>query len=201
MKPILFIDFDGTICFDRFWRSIEADKFKQIQDFLFSADISIVNDWMCGAYSSEDINRLVSNELNIPFEILWKTFVRDCRTMTISKNTLSRIRKLKKIYEIVLITDNMDSFTRFTVPAHKLYLFFDSIINSYENKKLKEHNSGEVFLEQVNKRGLKMHDCILIDNSKKICTLFSKLCGTSCFVTQKKPLDYWLKKLSRERFH
>lgn len=35
MKPILFIDFDGTLCHDRFWRNIDASGFEKIQNFLF----------------------------------------------------------------------------------------------------------------------------------------------------------------------
>jgi len=119
MKPILFIDFDGTLCHDRFWRNIDADSFEQIQNFLFSENKLVIQDWMKGVYSSEDINRLISKELNIPFEKIWKVFVEDCKNMTISSNTLNRIEKFRKDYTTVLITDNMDCFTRFTVPNNK----------------------------------------------------------------------------------
>ncbi len=195
MKPILFIDFDGTLCHDRFWKSIDADSFEQIQNFLFSENKSIIRDWMKGGYSSEDINRLISKKLNIPFEKLWKVFVDDCKNMTISRDTLNRIKKLKKFYETILITDNMDCFTRFTVPAQKLDSFFDSIVNSFENKKFKDHNEGEVFIQLADNTNTKIDDCILIDNSKTVCATFSKLGGKSCFVTAETSLDYWLENL------
>ena len=198
MKPILFIDFDGTLCHDRFWRNIDTDSFQQIQNFLFSENKSVIQDWMKGVYSSEDINRLISKELNIPFEKIWQVFVEDCKNMTISSDTLNRIEKLRKYYETVLITDNMDCFTRFTVPAQKLDSFFDSIVNSFENKKFKGHNEGEVFIQLVDKRNTKIEDCILIDNSKSACAVFSKLGGKSCFVTSENTLDYWLEKLENE---
>lgn len=195
MKPVLFIDFDGTLCHDRFWRSMDADSFARIQDFLFSKNISVVRDWMKGEYSSEEINRLVSKELGIPFENLWNIFVWDCKTMAISKDTLSWINELRKKYAVILITDNMDCLTRFTVPAQKLDLFFDEIVNSFENKKFKEDNDGEVFVQLANKNQTKIENCVLVDNSKTACDLFLKLGGRSCLVTPENSLGYCLKLL------
>jgi FMN phosphatase YigB (HAD superfamily) len=104
---------------------------------------------------------------------------------------------LSKNYQTVLITDNMDCFTRFIVPAQKLEHFFDVIVNSFENKKLKEHNDGEIFMQLIEKQKTKIEDCILIDNSKKICALFTKLGGKACCVTSEFPLDYWLVMLKK----
>lgn len=198
MKPILFIDFDGTLCHDKFWRSVDADNFGKIQKFLFGQNKSIVRDWMSGIYSSEDINQLIAKELNITYENLWNVFVKDCKNMSISRDTLNRIENFRKNYATILITDNMDCFTRFTVPAQKLDLFFDLIVNSFENKKFKNHNDGENFSFLANGRGAKIDDCVLIDNSKTACNFFSKLGGKSYFVTPERTLDYWLKNLENE---
>lgn len=198
MKPVLFIDFDGTLCHDKFWRNVDVDDFERIQNFLFSENKLLVQDWMKGVYSSENINQLISKELNIPFDKIWEIFVEDCKNMTISSNTLNQIKKLRENYAAVLVTDNMDCFTRFTVPAQKLDYFFDSIINSFENKKFKEHNEGEIFIQLAGKANLKVEDCVLIDNSKSACGTFSKLGGKSCFVNSENTLDYWLEKLENE---
>jgi hypothetical protein len=88
MKPILFIDFDGTLCYDRFWKSVDANTFQQIQNFLFSQDKTIIRNWMRGFYSSEDINQLIAQQLHIPFKRLWKIFVDDCENMSISADAL-----------------------------------------------------------------------------------------------------------------
>ena len=195
IKPILFIDFDGTLCHDRFWRSIDADSFEKIQNLLFGEDKSMVNEWMRGVYSSENINELISKELNIPFEKVWNTFVADCENMNVSTDVLNRIKNLKKDFHIVLITDNMDCFTRFTAPALKLDLLFDSIINSSDNKKFKSDNGGEIFLQTVNKLDSKIENSILMDNSKSACGTFSKLGGMIRFVTPEEPLAFWLEDL------
>ena len=198
MKPILFIDFDGTLCHDRFWRSIDASSFEKIQNFLFGANKSKVDEWMRGIHSSEEINQLISKELNVPFEKVWEIFVADCENMNIPVDVLNRIENLRKNYHTILITDNMDCFTRFTVPALKLNSYFDSIINSFDNKKFKSDNNGDIFLQVVNGRGSKIEDSILMDNSKGACNTFSKLGGMTRFVTSEKPLAFWLKTLENE---
>ena len=198
MKPILFIDFDGTLCHDRFWRSIDASSFEKIQNFLFGANKSKVDEWMRGIHSSEEINQLISKELNVPFEKVWEIFVADCENMNIPVDVLNRIENLRKNYHTILITDNMDCFTRFTVPALKLNSYFDSIINSFDNKKFKSDNDGDIFLQVVNGHGSKIEDSILMDNSKGACNTFSKLGGMTRFVTSEKPLAFWLKTLENE---
>lgn len=198
MKPILFIDFDGTLCHDRFWRSIDASSFEKIQNFLFGENKSMVDEWMRGVHSSEDINQLISKELNIPFEKVWSIFVADCENMSIPDSVLNRIENLKKNFHTILITDNMDCFMRFTVPALKLNSYFDSIINSFDYKKFKSDNGGEIFLQIVNDRGSKIENSILMDNSKSACDTFSKLGGITRFVTFEKPLAFWLESLENE---
>lgn len=68
----LFIDFDGTICHDRFWRSLPKNENQQIQDFLFSGKNSAVVDWMKGVYTSEEINQMVAKETGLLYEHLWE---------------------------------------------------------------------------------------------------------------------------------
>lgn len=198
MNPVLFIDFDRTLCHGRFWRSIDASSFEKIQNFLFGKNKSVVNEWMRGTHSSEYINQLISKELDVPFEKVWDIFVADCENMNISPDVLNRIENLKKNFHAILITDNMDCFTRFIVPALKLNSYFDSIINSSDNKKFKSDNGGEIFLQIVNERGSKIEDSILIDNSKGACATFSKLGGITNFVTSEKPLAFWLESLRNE---
>ncbi len=195
MKPILFVDFDGTLCHDRFWRSIDANNFEKIQNFLFGKNKLVVNEWMRGTHSSEHINRLISKELGIPFKKLWNIFITDCKNMNILPDVLIQIKKQKENFHVILITDNMDCFTRFTVPALKLNSYFDSIINSSDSKRFKDDNKGEIFVQIANRRGSKIEEGILIDNSKSACVIFSKLGGTAHLVTSEKPLLFWLESL------
>lgn len=197
MKPILFIDFDGTLCHDKFWRSIDSNSFEKIQDFLFDRNKSLIDEWMRGVHSSEHINQLISKELNIPFEKIWSVFSADCENMNVSSDVLGKIKNLSENYHTTLITDNMDCFTRFTVPALELNSYFDSIISSFDSKKLKSDNSGDIFLQVTDEQNSKIENSILMDNSKTACGTFSKLGGTACLVTPEKPLVFWLEDLEK----
>lgn len=80
-KPILFIDFDGTLCHDRFWRGLPEDQYEKVQEFLFKQDKSLIQDWMKGKRTAEEINQQVADKLGIPYEDIWKIFIRDVETM------------------------------------------------------------------------------------------------------------------------
>src|ERR1700743_955547 len=105
-KPILFCDFDEVLCHDRYWRSLSPDEYEKVQKLLFQNDTSLVNDWMRGKYTAEDINKFVSKETGIPFEKLWYVFVKDCQTMRVSQELLRNLHALRNHYTVILITGN-----------------------------------------------------------------------------------------------
>jgi FMN phosphatase YigB (HAD superfamily) len=185
----LFIDFDGTICHDRFWRSLPKDENQQIQDFLFSGSNSVVVDWMKGVYTSEEINQMVANETGLRYEYIWDAFVDDCKNMYVKKEILDAVKLLRKDFHIVLITGNMDCFTRFTVPSLQLNDYFDVIVNSFEEKQLKTDNNGYTFTKYL--KG-DIHDAILIEDSEKSCEIFSSLGGAAYRVLEKDDTQKYL---------
>jgi FMN phosphatase YigB (HAD superfamily) len=176
----LFIDFDGTICHDRFWRGLKPDEYTQVQNILFSGKNTLVADWMRGRYSSEEINRAVEIETSLPYDYLWQVFVSDCETMFVDPKIIELIQVLRKRYHVVLITGNMDCFTRFTVPALKLEASFDEIVNSYYEGQLKTENAGATFVKYT--KG-DISEAILIEDSTKSCEAFRLLGGTAYQVT------------------
>ncbi|MEO6536562.1 MAG: hypothetical protein ABIT47_02640 [Candidatus Paceibacterota bacterium] len=200
MKPTLFIDFDGTLCHDRFWRSLEPELQDKVQNHLFISNREIVSQWMKGSFTSEEINRKLSEEIGIDFEDLWEIFVNDCKTMTIESGTLEQLRELKSLYRIVLVTDNMDSFDRFTVPALGLNNHFDKIVNSWMVKAFKNDNKGESFRKTILDGGSNIDESILIDNSTQSCEIFKELGGDSYLVTPEKSLSFWLEQLLGSKF-
>ena len=196
MKPILFIDFDGTLCHDRFWRSANKAIQEKIQDFLFSSKNTLVSEWMKGSHTSEEINKILSRELDFDFDTLWQIFVHDCETMKVSRVDLNLVAALKDRYYTVLATDNMDCLDRFTVPALRLGNYFDLILNSYNERMFKNDFDGKFYIEAAEHHGINIRDCVLIDNSEKTCELFSKIEGTAYLVTEANPLQYWLGQMS-----
>ncbi|MEI6553255.1 MAG: HAD family hydrolase [bacterium] len=196
MKTLL-IDFDGTLCYDRFWRSLESETTQKVQEYLFLSDNTIVKDWMNGIHTSEDVNKKVSEKLGLDYKYLWNLFVKDCQTMQVDEMVLSKIMELKKDYKIILVTDNMDCFDRFTIPALKLNEYFDEVVNSFNERTSKNENEGQLFSEVIERLGSTLSESILMDNSEKTCEIFNNLGGTSCLVTKEKPLIFWLDKEER----
>ncbi|HVT75055.1 MAG TPA: HAD family hydrolase [Candidatus Paceibacterota bacterium] len=195
IKPILFIDFDGTLCHDRFWRSLGQDSLRKIQDALFSSNKDLIRDWMRGMYTSEEINRRLVDILGLSYDSLWRNFVDDCKSMSVDGNVLKKIRELKAFYKIILITDNMDSFDRFTVPGLGLKDYFDDIINSFNMKKLKTESDGQVFIDTLKRNNILPQQAILFDDSEKSCETFNKLGGRSFRVAKERPLLHCLNEL------
>jgi FMN phosphatase YigB (HAD superfamily) len=175
----LFVDFDGTICHDRFWRSLNSSESRQIQNFLFSDNNSIITDWMRSEYTSEEINELVAKETGLDYEYLWDAFVHDCKNMTVPAEILELIKRLRNKFHVVLMTGNMDCFSRFTIPALELDKYFDVIVNSFDEKRLKTDDNGLSFMKYVKGN---IQDAILIEDSERSCEVFKGLGGNACQV-------------------
>lgn len=188
----LFIDFDGTICFDRFWQNLPAHEYKLIEELLFKQNRAMVVDWMRGVYTSEDINHFVSEKTGIPYEKLWDVFVTGCKNMVVSPDILKQIGILRSRFYIVLITGNMDSFDRFTAPSLKLTEHFDTVVNSYTETVLKFENDGATFRKYL--KG-DIRDAILIEDSQKSCDAFLKLGGVVYQITPERTALSYLNEL------
>ncbi|MFA6404422.1 MAG: hypothetical protein WCW03_00210 [Candidatus Paceibacterota bacterium] len=195
-KPIIFVDFDGTICFDKYWRSLSPRDFEVVQSFIFGKESTLVNDWMRGKYTAEEVNSMLADKIGMPFMKLWELFVRDCETMHIHEDVLNKLNSLRTKYTVILITGNMDSFTRFTVPSLHLDRYFDHINNSFFAGKLKEDSKGVLFTEYATSLNVPINECFLIDNSPKACMSFVNLGGTSYQITPENDITYFLEKLS-----
>lgn len=157
-KPILFCDFDGVLCHDRYWRSLSFNEHEKVQELLFRNNTTLVNDWMRGKYTAEEVNRIVSEKTEIPYKRLWDVFVKDCKTMHIQKGNLEKLNSFRDQYTVILITGNMDSFSRFTHPALMLDNYFDHISNSFHEGIHKTDNGGEIFLKYIEKYGATIQD-------------------------------------------
>lgn len=189
----LFVDFHGTICHDNFWRSLAEQDFRRVQKAHFEIKASLVNEWMRGEHTSEEINRFIAERTGLAYDLLWQTFVHDCKSMRVSLELLSVIKLLRDTHRIVLITDNMDCFDRFTVPDLSLNTVFDGIANSYNHGCLKTEKNGETFTKYL---WGTIADAILVDDSKASCQFFEELGGTSYEVTKAQPAISHLQELA-----
>lgn len=192
-KGVLFVDFNGVISYNTFWDSLVNpehklhDYYSKIEELLFRGENKIedlVNDWMMGKYTSEEIHKIIADNIEVNEKELFDIFCEDCRNLDISKKILRRIKSLKNNYYCVLRTDNMDSFHRFTVPANPILSeSFHELHSSYQIKTLKRSDEGKKYIETARGKGFKVSDCILIDDGQKNCEMFEKL-GGKAFCTK-----------------
>lgn len=184
-KSIIFLDWDGTLCWSQFWgsiRSIDSRDFalgQKIDNILFSKNRTLINDWMRGQKNSEELNIFLSEQLQISPEKLWDIFLQDCKSMNFDNELREKIEKIRARSYVILVTGNMDCFTRFTVPALELEKAFDKIINSSDLGYLKTEKDGETFLACSREYNVPINKTFLIDDSVKTCEFFNSLGGRS----------------------
>jgi len=192
------MDWDGTLCWSRFWESLikTNPEFSQVVDNFFISEKEIIADWMKGKITSEKINKLISQKTGLSESELWQTFVSDCENMEIDSRILALIKKLREKYLIILVTGNMDCFTRFTVPALGLDRIFNLIINSADIGYLKDEHSGKIFIDCLRQFNINdISNAYLLEDSKKVCDIFSQLGGRSMKVNNKEDTIKYLKTL------
>ena len=72
----------------------------------------------------------------------------------------------------------MNSSVRFTLPNNPiLNASFDEIENSYNLGIFKTTNNGQYFLDEANSLNIQIEDCVVIDDSVKVCRVFENLGG------------------------
>lgn len=182
-KQNIFIDFDGTICFDYFWRSAPKDINATIVKFLFQDNVYLIEDWMRGKSSSEVIVTKISQNTGLDYTLIWEIFVKDCQNMYVNPKILQAVSKCNKNNNTILITDNMDCFNRFTRPQLQFEKYFSYIFNSSDFGVLKDDTPIKgLFKKIIDLHNFDIKKSVLLDNSDKNCKIFAELGGTSFLI-------------------
>lgn len=174
---ILFLDWDGTLSHGRFWSELDEYVYEKIQRCLFNQNSLLIDEWMKGSRSSEDVCDWLELSVGCKSQVLFNALIKSCERMTLPENIRRLISEIRKNRYVVLMTDNMDCFSRCTVPAGRMEELFDCIINSSATRKLKRDQNGLSFHEIVQRYDTQLRDCVLIDDSQKTCSLFRELGG------------------------
>jgi FMN phosphatase YigB (HAD superfamily) len=167
-KPkTIFFDWHNTLCTTYFWSNILEKK--DISQFLFQDNPNIVNDWMLGKYTSEEICELISHDTKIDKAYLFTELENSFKDMHFYNQDIPQLIKDLKAKDIkcVIATDNMDCFTRFAIPHMKLDEIFDDVLNSYYQRCFKyTYENGLPFFDKyLQEDDLEYMDVILIDDS------------------------------------
>ncbi len=197
-KNILFIDFNWVISYKNFWHSLEIKDnktYESINNYLFKENINIVKDWMVWKYSSNEVCEYISNNLSLDFKYIYNTLVGDCKKIDLSEKILKLLEKLKKYYNIVLVTDNMDCFSKYTLKYNaKYFKVFDWIFNSSEHWFFK----NEIYNDYIIKYNSQINLSYLIDDSIRNCDFFNKLWWNALNLKWEEDVVGWLKVLLKK---
>jgi FMN phosphatase YigB (HAD superfamily) len=191
-KPILFCDFDGVLCHDRFWRSLSYVDYARVQEFLFQNNKPMVHEWMVGKYSAEEIVAHIADALNMSYELLWNSLVHDAEHMRVNTKALEKLHNLRSRYTTILFTANMDSFHRFTIPKHNLDKYFDAIVNTYIEGVSKIEQDGLLLQKYAAQHEAPINSCILFDDHRDVIDTMHRLGGRGYLITHEKDIDWHL---------
>lgn len=201
-KPILFMDFNGVISYNNYWCSLEDTNhelthfFKPVEQYVFMENRELLKDWMKGKHTSESVHEIIGKQVGVDSDKLLQVFIQDCRNIDTSEKILEALQELKEGYYLILRTDNMDSFDRFTLPrAVRLKEVFDRIDNSFNLGELKRDNNGQYFLDRAKEQNISINQCYFIDDSQKNCDFYTELGGRAYCATGEDNVVSVLKKL------
>ncbi len=194
-RAILF-DFDGVLCRDRFYVHTLFLQHKEIVDWIqinIFGNIQLVERWMRGEVTSEEINSIVAEANGIDCTFLHEIFLTSVQLMQLDESIKKLVQELKVGgKKIGLVTNNMDVFSDITVKNHALNELFDVIINSSDYGMLKKDNNGELFDIALEKLCVDITDSLVVDDSPSVINLYRNKGGAAFLYQQSEELKNFL---------
>lgn len=177
MKKNIFIDWNKTLSHSLFWEQLQDKKHPHhkylsiIEKWLFVDNRAIITPWMRGKISSGNVLKRMSQETGIDQNLIASELQKSCENMQFCiKNLPELIAKIQKRgVKVVIATDNMDVFFRYTVPAMQLDKIFDDILSSHKIGYLKDDELPEnkilFFDKYLAENKLTYDAAVLLDDS------------------------------------
>lgn len=171
---VIFLDWNGTLSDSKFWGHLEKtnpELFSNIENILFGQLKKLIKPWMRGEIKSEHVVSMIANQGKLNYSQIFDEFIHSCINMKyVSKEVPSLVKRLqKKGAKVVVATDNMDSFNRWTLTYMNNCDIFDGVLNSHYQQAMKKDTSkdGEsiFFADFIKKHNLKPGESVLIDDS------------------------------------
>lgn len=176
---VVFIDWDGTLSDSRFWERWRDSpdynaKFRRLQTALFATEggKALIVKWMLGRSTYDAVLRYASGITDIPYAELKAELRYSAETMQYRDKDLPDLIKALQSQDtkVVIATDNMDTFRKWTVPALGLDTVFDEILASDELGALKsqfdDDGNSKFFGRFLSTHRIGPHESVLIDNSR-----------------------------------
>jgi hypothetical protein len=174
----IFLDWFYTLSNSIFWEHLNDPAhphyqlFRTMQSALFGPTHSSarIDAWMRGELTSEEVIAPICQECGLDPQAVLHELRISCQQMKfVSEEVphyMSHIRA--KGIKVVIATDNMDTFSRWTVPAMRLPELFDGILNSYDLRGLKYDVDAQgrsiFFGDYLQANGIEAGESLLIDD-------------------------------------
>ena len=171
---VVFVDWAKTLSTSLFWQHrpgcrLSAANSAAVESYVF-ARAELVRHWMIGSVAAEDVCSLAAGSLQLSAADLVADLEYSCRGMEFDDPAaLAGLRALREQgIQVVLATDNMDTFSRWTVPALHLDDLFDAILNSASLAALKGDvvaGQSRFFEPWLSEHGIAPSEAVLVDDS------------------------------------
>jgi FMN phosphatase YigB (HAD superfamily) len=169
---VVFVDWAGTMSQSMFWsrwKETAPARWQRVQKSLFG-DPKLVKDWMRGRYTAEEIVRKLATGDDLSLNDWAAELERICCEMQLADPRipvlLSALRSLG--VKVVIATDNMDTFSRWTVPSLGLLELVDEVLDSSQLGYLKADRDARgrspFFHSWLEAQGLEPSESVLFDD-------------------------------------
>lgn len=186
-KKVVFIDWNRTLSYSLFWEHLKDSghvnnrHHTAIEKWLFVDNKDVIKPWMLGDYSTEEVIAKMSRDILVDQELILDELIHSCKNMTLcSPDVEDLVGQLRdRGILVVIATDNMDTFRRYTAPSLGLDMLFDEILISSELGKLKDQplpgDKIGFFDDYLAEKDLSYQDAVLLDDSPDSSGKYSKL--------------------------
>jgi FMN phosphatase YigB (HAD superfamily) len=146
---VVFIDWHKTLSTSVFWehrpgcRLLPAEL-AEVHGFVFGHH-ELVRDWMLGVTAAEEVCALAARYVGLRTDDVLADLQHSCQNMKLyAPSIVDTLRSMRRRgIGVVIATDNMDTFRRWTVPALRLDTVFDDILTSDARGVLKDDLADE----------------------------------------------------------
>ncbi|HUB93800.1 MAG TPA: haloacid dehalogenase-like hydrolase [Verrucomicrobiae bacterium] len=204
IPKILFIDWDKTLSNSRFWEYWEPAKRHLAAQALFADAPDLVRDWMRGYLTAGQAMEYTATVTGLPYDELMQELQRSCERMRlINEDDIRLIQAIRhRGVHVVVATDNMDTFTQWTIPSLGLDRYFDGFLVSADEQALKSqiaHDGSSTFFRHFfTSTGVNPGASVILDDSSNNRVLEERLGIRFRHVTPSVPLNRHLQQINED---
>jgi len=211
VQTLILLDWSQTLSVSRFWEPWFTSDDAALRDLavrmagaIFDRPNDLLDRWCLGEVSAEDVVAEVAVAAGIDPVLALEGLEASCRGMRfLSDDILPMVEALRaRGVRVGIATDNMDTFTRWTVPALGLDRWFDPILNSSDLGAVKSgplaggrHPFFSDMLDGL-EPGTQVY---LVDDGGKTAPVAEAIGVTFCHVTPERDVVAWLQEIASTR--